>query len=336
MKRRPTGCLRRLARLAAAAILAAFTLWLAAGVWFVHHPRRWLEAKEAAWPRLATAALLWIGNPAGDAADALGLLGEDAVARIAAAPPSGAVAYAGYPRRVAPPAPSDIRVLERGEFAVGWSPSLRHPVWCAYHVPAVAKHEPGRRPNFTKDRSAARSPASSAYARTGYDRGHMVPNYAVATRFGEDAQKATFLMSNVAPQSPALNRGVWREVEHRIADLWTARWGEVWVVVGTVPGDGETLSGSDVEVPSRFYQVVVAQDGGEVRAFAVMFEQDVPWRAWPTRYIVSIDEVECLTGLDFLPDLDRDAQDALEAAVPTRLWPVRLRDVFRLWWIHGS
>jgi hypothetical protein len=47
------------------------------------------------------------------------------------------------------------------------------------------------------------------------------------------------MMSNIAPQSPALNRGVWRDVEHRIADLWTARYGEIWVVVGCISGAGQ-------------------------------------------------------------------------------------------------
>jgi len=327
--------MRRVARRFVCVLLLAFLVYSSASVWFVHHPRRWLESKESSWPRFAVSALLWLGNPLGDAVDAAGLMGDDAVVAAPGPPPSGAVTYAGYPRRIAAPAPSDIRVIERGDFAVGWSPSLGHPVWCAYHVPADARFDPGKRPNFTKDKDAPGSPASSTYSRTGYDRGHMVPNYAIATRFGSEAQKSTFLMSNVSPQTPQLNRGVWREIEHRIADLWAARWGEIWVVVGAVSSGSETLSGTHVDVPTYFYQVVVAQSGGETRAFAVLFEQEVPWRAWPTRYIVSIDELEALTGLDFLPDMPGAAQDALESKTPTRLWPVRLLDVLRIWWIHG-
>ena len=317
-------------------LVALFLAWAAVSVWFVDHPRRWLEEKEAAWPRFATAAMLWIGNPLGDAIDAAGLTGEDASVAMPGPPPSGAVTYAGYPRRFGPPAPRDIEIIERGEFAVGWSPSLRHPVWCAYHVPAEARFEAGKRPNFTKDREAAGSPVSGAYSRTGYDRGHMVPNHAVATRFGPEAQKETFLMSNVAPQTPSLNRGIWREIEHRIADLWTARWGETWVIVGALSRGHETLGGSGVDVPTHFYQIVVAQKDGETRALAMLVEQRVPWRAWPKRYIVSIDELERRTGLDFLPNMPRAEQDALEAATPTRMWPVRLRDVFKIWWIHAK
>ena len=60
-------------------------------------------------------------------------------------------------------------------------------------------YESGKRPNFTRDKEAANSPAPSAYERSGYDRGHMVPNHAIESRYGTEDQKKTFLMSNVAP-----------------------------------------------------------------------------------------------------------------------------------------
>jgi endonuclease G len=160
----------------------------------------------------------------------------------------------------------------------------------------------------------------------------MAPNYAIVTRYGEAAQKQTFLMSNIAPQSPALNRSVWRNLEHRIADLWTARYGEIWVIVGALSSSGnrETVSGTDIDVPDAYYQIVVAQEGMNVRAFAVLIEQTVPWRAYAARHLISIDELEELTGLDFLPDLPDFIQRPLESELPSRLWPVRVRDIFRL------
>ena len=159
----------------------------------------------------------------------------------------------------------------------------------------------------------------------------MVPNYAIVTRYGEDEQKKTFLMSNIAPQSPSLNRGVWRDLEHRIADLWTARYGEIWVIVGCISPQitEQTLPGTAIDVPTKFYQLIVAQEGLNIRALAVLIEQDVPWGAYAARYIVTIDELEELTGLDFLPDLPSFIQTPLEAQLPSRLWPIRLQDVFQ-------
>ena len=308
-------------------LIVVLAIWGAAGEWFVHHPRAWIAEQ----PELLAKALLWIGNPLADVTDALDWTGYDTVCEYDTEAPSGSIIFAGMPKRIGDPAPADIRVLDRGEFLIGWSDTLRHPVWCAYHVARDARYENSKRPDFAKDKSVPAAPAKDAYAKSGYDRGHMVPNYAIVTRYGESAQRLTFQMSNIAPQTPALNRGVWREVEHRIADLWTARYGEIWVVVGCIPSAANrtTIGGSGIDVPSAYYQIVIAQNDMDVRALAVLFDQSVGWDAWAARHLITIRELENLTGLDFNPDLPSFLQDPLESDLPTRLWPIRPQDIFR-------
>ena len=322
------GKSRRLALKFGALLLALLAVLCAAGDWFVHHPRTWIAKQPAPLAKV----LLWFGNPVADITDALDWTGYDTVAEYDEEAPSGAVTFAGAPVRTGAPAPADIRILDRGEFLIGWSDSLRHPVWCAYHVIRDARHENAKRPGFTKDKSVPAAPSPDAYTRSGYDRGHMAPNYAIVTRYGEDAQRQTFRMSNIAPQSPALNRGVWRDVEHRIADLWTARYGEIWVVVGCISRatrGGETMSGTDIDVPESYYQVILAQEGMDIRALAVLFDQSIGWGDWAARHIVTIDALEKMTGLDFLPELPSFIQEPLEADLPNRLWPIRWQDVFK-------
>lgn len=316
---------------ALSALVCGYAVLAVASVWFVHQPREWLRQKEDALPGFLLSALYWNGNRLGDITDALDVTGKDAVYEYDEEAPSNSVFFAGAPKRTGDVQPADIMVLDRGEFAVGWSPSLKRPVWCAYHVTPRQLYKSGKRPNFKTDKDAPNSPDPSDYKGSGYDRGHMVPNHAIESRYGTIDQKKTFLMSNIAPQTPALNQGVWRNVEHRIADLWTARYGELWVIVGTIPnGQGETLGETDIEIPGRFYQVVVAQKGMDVRALAVVLDQHTPWREWAARHIVSIDELEDMAGLDFLPDLPKFIQEPLESQRPSRLWPIRVRDVFKL------
>ena len=317
---------RRLSLKFGAILLGLLALLSAAGDWFVHHPRTWIAEQPAPLAKV----LLWFGNPVADITDALDWTGYDTISEYDTEAPSGSVTFAGAPVRTGAPAPADIKVLDRGEFLIGWSDTLKHPVWCAYHVVRDAKYENAKRPGFTKDKFVPAAPTPDAYKKSGYDRGHMVPNYAIVTRYGEDAQKRTFRMSNIAPQSPALNRGVWRDVEHRIADLWTARYGEIWVIVGSIsPRTGETLSGTPIDVPKSYYQIIIAQEGMDVRALAVLFEQSVGWRDWAARHIVTIDELEKLSGLDFLPELPSFIQEPLEADLPNRLWPIRWQDLFK-------
>ena len=254
-------------------------------------PRQWLEETRTSLPRFLTAPLEFAGNPVADVTDALGWTGHDAVYEYDTEAPAGQALFAGAPARIGAPAPSDIRIIDRGEFVFGWSDRLRHPVWCAYHVVKDARYAIDKRPGFVKDKAIPAAPSPSDYTKSGYDRGHLAPNHAIATRYGE-----------------------------------------IWVVVGCISpsANGETIGGTNIDVPQSFYQVIVAQEGMDVRALALVFPQQVPWNAWAARHIVTIEELEKMTGLDFNPDLPGFIQRPLESDLPTRLWPIRARDIFKL------
>ena len=311
--------------------LSVAGIWFALsaiGDWYVHHPREWLAGNKSVFTR----PLEYFGYRFAVITDAIGLTGHDTVYSFDEPAPEGRIFFAGAPVRVKAPAPEDIVTIVRNEFAVGWSPSLKHPVWAAYHVTPQVRHEDADRPNFQKDRGVKNSPPANAYAHSGYDRGHMVPNHAIVTRYGAEEQKLTFLMSNIAPQRASLNRGVWRELEHRIADLWSRKYGELWVIAGNVsePRCKQTISGYGIDVPNSFYMIIVGQSGDEVRSLALLFEQETPYGIYPLANIVTIGELEEKKGLDFLSELPKFIQRPLESDRPTRLWPIRLRDIFKL------
>ena len=329
-KARTANPLRKAARILSVVIILALVTLCGVGNWYVHHPADWLAERQS----LLTAPLVYFGDRTAFLTDAFGWTGHDAVYDSDDPVPSGQVFFAGQPQRVGAPAPADIAVLQRGEFAIGWSPSLKRPVWAAYHVPREARFELGKRPNFSKDRNVASAPSPAAYTGSRYDRGHMVPNHAIVTRFGPDAQRKTFLMTNIAPQTPALNRGPWREMELRIADLWTARYGEIWVIVGALPATSasgrETIAAGNIDVPERYYMIVVAQAEDGVRALAVLMPQTSGRWDFPSHNIVTIDELEQLSGLEFFPEMPSFLKRPLQADRPTRLWPIRFRDIIRL------
>ena len=308
----------------------AYLLLSVVGGWYVSHTWQWISDKRDDWPRLITGPLEYFGDRAVMVTDGLGFTGQDAVYDLDEPAPSGSVFFAGPPVRIGAPAVSDVQMIDRGEFVVGWSPSLKHPLWVAYHVPAEKAYEAGKRPQFRADPSAPGSPSASAYKGSGYDRGHMAPNYAIATRFGTEAQKDTFYMSNISPQKPGLNRGPWREIEHRIADLWTAKYGEIWVIVGCVPGDPEDRLPSGIDAPKAYWQLIVSKAEDGVRALALYMPKDIPFSAFPVHNIVTVDELERRTGLDLLADLPNFFEKPIEAHLPTRLWPVRFIDIFKL------
>ena len=326
----PRSLARRIVLASVATIVAAFVALCVFGVAYVRHSPEWLAEHRSFF----TMPLEYLGDRTAFITDGLGWTGHDCVYEFDEPAPSGQVLFAGAPVRTGAPAPSDLVTLDRGDFLIGWSPSLRRPVWAAYHVPKEARFEYGKRPAFQKDRSVATSPIPGDYRNTPYDRGHMVPNRAIVTRFGPDVQKKTFLMTNVAPQRPSLNRGPWREMEQRISDLWTQKYGEMWVIVGSLASTSqssrESLPGTSVNVPEKYYMIVAGQGPDGVRALAVLLDQSAGRWDFPVHNIVTVSELEKLSGLEFFPETPSFLKRPLQADRPTRLWPIRFRDIFKL------
>lgn len=107
-----------------------------------------------------------------------------------------------------------VDTLFSDSYYVVYSPSLRVPIsadWvCAEQYLGKTSREPSWR--FSED---TRCPLPRAthndYTRSGYDRGHLVP--AADRSASISSMKSTFIMSNVCPQVPSLNRGGWKRLE---------------------------------------------------------------------------------------------------------------------------
>jgi endonuclease G len=145
-------------------------------------------------------------------------------------------------------------------FEVGYDEVEHVPRWAAYKVmPHKGIHGP-RPSGFRSDPRTYSKVRSEVYTHSGYDRGHMAPNYALGVCHGVAAQHASFLMTNVTPQLHGLNAGLWKDIELRIAQRYTARYGEVWVVNGPIFSstvDARYIGPADtrVRVPDAFWMV---------------------------------------------------------------------------------
>ena len=105
-----------------------------------------------------------------------------------------------------------VVVLTNAAYLTGYCEARRNPAWVAFSVGSISIGSTAKRPSrFTTD-TRTRSATHDDYTGSGFDRGHMAPNYAIGTRYGHGAQRETFLMSNISPQAPDLNRSWWRLV----------------------------------------------------------------------------------------------------------------------------
>ncbi len=246
---------------------------------------------------------------------------DSATGKIAAG--DKAIVYGGVPRAATGAAQRvEFRVLTNRAYAVGYSDALGNPVWAAYHVQDLAKiPTPAARPEkFEVDRRTVARVAPEDYANSGYDRGHLAPNYAIATHYGAAAQRETFLMSNITPQRHALNAGLWKDLELKIATSYPARYGEVWVLTGPIFGAQPRELRHGVLVPEAFFLIVIDEQEGKLRTLAFIVPQEAPASADPEKYLASIDDIQRRTGLDFLSELDDPSEHAVESQRAARVW----------------
>lgn len=215
-----------------------------------------------------------------------------------------------------------VRVLENIGYTAGYSDAMRNPLWVAYRLFDVPRLSSGSRASrFSTDQRTRAKVRHDDYTHSGYDRGHMAPNHGIATRYGAGAQKETFLMSNIVPQNPMVNRHLWKDLEHRVSDRYGRYFGEVWVVTGPVFQPPVEKLPSGVPIPSHYYKIIADEKDGELRVLAFLVEQRCPPYTRIKTRLVSVDVIEELTGLDFFPDLPEAVQTDLESRPATRLWP---------------
>jgi len=78
----------------------------------------------------------------------------------------------------------------------------------------------------------------------------------------------SFLLSNMTPQLPGLNRQGWRYLESYIRE-WTNERGKLYVVTGVLFEGNHGIIGNGVHLPSHFYKIVYDSVGVDAIAFLV-------------------------------------------------------------------
>ncbi len=239
--------------------------------------------------------------------------------------------YAGVPQQMQWSQPTNwVHILRNPGFLVGYSEIRRNPLWVAYRARPVARKRSMPRPgNFSRDYRTLIAVMQADYDRSGYDRGHLAPNYLMAQVHGREAQLASFRMSNITPQKPRLNRELWQRLEEVEVDFFARWFKELWVITGPVFDSERAWLGSGVEIPDGFYKIMLDIDrAGRPRVVAFLVPQNVRGSAPLEAFVTTVDQLEQITGFDFFPELDDITEAKLEASLPDAHW--KLKEVGRM------
>ncbi|CAN8140259.1 endonuclease G, mitochondrial [uncultured Thiomicrorhabdus sp.] len=234
------------------------------------------------------------------------------------------MAYMGVPEIVqSHPTYGVSHILRYKGFMLEYSEALKNPLWVTYKVGAK-KYDSGKRPSrFTSEPFTLSRTEHNDYTHSGYDRGHMAPNYLIATRYGRQAQLDTFTMTNISPQNPNLNQKSWQRLEEVVANDFSQKYGEFWVVTGPIfDEEPKTLKHSSVAVPAAFYKILIrpGSDAQPANALAFIFPQSARKNASLSKFVSTIDDIEKRTGIDFFANLDDEFENLLESSKTPKAW----------------
>lgn len=195
---------------------------------------------------------------------------------------------------------------------VSFNPRLHVPNWVAWELTAEeAQGEELRSDSFSADESVPGSADPWDYKYTGYDRGHICP--AGDLKWDADAMRESFLMTNICPQSPTLNRGTWQKLEDKCRQRAMAD-SAIIIIAGPVLTDEikEYIGDSKVAVPQRFFKVILSPFRDDPVAIGFIMNNGKV-NGGMQGASVTVDEVETITGHDFFSSLPDDVENKVES-----------------------
>lgn len=225
-------------------------------------------------------------------------------------------------------------LLDKPQYAVSYNRDLGRPNWVSWHLDSTWIGSTARQNDFRNDTTL---PAGwyqvqgTDYTGSGFDRGHNCPSGDRTNTVASNS--ATFLMTNMMPQAPDNNQGPWEALESYCRTL-VSQGNELYIIgggsgsggTGSNGGTTYTVAGGHVGVPSQTWKVIIvlpSATGNDVarvttstRTIAVKMPnvqgiRTVDWKS----YRVSVDQVEALTGYDFLSSVPASIQSVIEARV---------------------
>lgn len=217
------------------------------------------------------------------------------------------------------PAVSSNEIVKHKYFTLSYNEKAEQAEWMAYELKKeyVTKSN-FRRPYFIEDPKVKSVSADwRNYKNSGYDKGHLCP--AGDMQFDIDAYDDTFYTSNIAPQNHEFNTGFWNRLEQKVR-YWAVRYDGVYVVTGGIlKNSTKTIGKEKVVVPDSFYKIVLKRSNGDYRMIAFLVPNE-PSEKPLYNFVVSVDKIEQLTGIDFFPKLEDIIENDLEKNTDYSSW----------------
>ena len=241
-----------------------------------------------------------------------------------------------------PKGKNDNQIIFHKAMVLSYNEQHEQPNWVAHIVPVDVKETGVGRSNdfridtLVKTGSACeqdyflkhlKPDSTYEYDGFGFDRGHLAPS--ADFRWCKEALSESYFYSNMSPQRPGFNRGIWAKLENYIREYVIENNEKVYVVTGGILKDNlkkVERSVDKVSIPEEYFKILLDIDGDEKAGIAFILPNE--GSEYPViSYAMSIDDAEKKTGIDFFPALPDSLENILEASFDIKHWQTEKRKV---------
>jgi len=181
--------------------------------------------------------------------------------------------------------PAADLILYNRQYTIGYSNWIKQPKWVLELIDYKSQvSNVPRKDNFRPDHRIPEifRVKEDHYKNSGYDKGHLI---ASANRTNSRiANSETFLMSNMSPQLPSMNRGIWAELEDRVRELAAGdNVLETYCLSGPVWAFGKTIESLEnglnddilIPIPHLFFKCILTEaHTGTFRFYAFLIPNE--------------------------------------------------------------
>lgn len=215
---------------------------------------------------------------------------------------------------------TDTQMISYLGFDLLYVEKYEQAVWVAYiFTKSEALSDSIIRTNNFRNDTNIRTKSSSLddYKKSGYDRGHLAP--AADMRWSDQAMSESFLMSNISPQKPSFNRGIWKKLESTVRK-WAIENDSIIVITGPIFINNKgTIGKNKVVVPGKYFKVIMDISPPEYKGIAFIIPNETGAEN-VFNYSISIDSLEHLTHYDFFPNVKDKRIVEIEKRLDIERW----------------
>jgi len=214
--------------------------------------------------------------------------------------------------------PSDD-IIHHIAYTLSYNETHEQANWVAYELTSAETQKAFERTNKFKPDPLVKtfSANSSDYAESGYDRGHLAP--ASDMGWSATAMAESFYYSNMSPQVPGFNRGIWKKMEELVR-TWAVDNNNIYITTGPILTPGLSAIGPDkVSVPNYYYKVILDYTLPSIKGIGFIIANAASHEPLQS-FAVTIDSVEKLTGIDFFSQLPDAQETIIEQTVCVDCW----------------